>query len=189
MKLIFAQGNPEPDYSDSRHNVGFLVLNTIAQKLEANWVNKPKFHALIVETNINDKRVLLIKPTAYYNEVGPVVRRLIDFYKLNTEEDLLILHDDLTLKFGTVRVRERGGDAGNNGLKSINAHINQPYARIRIGINNELSEKMDDATFVLAKFSIKESKQLETLIVPHIIELIQQFTHEALQITSYKNLK
>ena len=136
MKLIFAQGNPEPQYSGIRHNVGFMVLNEIVTEKSAKWSEKSKFQAFITELNIEKEKVLLVKPTTFYNETGPALRKLVDFYKINVENDLLVVHDDLALPFGTIRIREQGSDAGNNGIKSINAHIDQNYLRIKIGIYN-----------------------------------------------------
>ena len=189
MKLIFAQGNPEPDYAHSRHNIGFLVLNTLAKELNAKWVNKPKFHAITTEVKISDEKALLVKPTSYYNETGVSARKLIDFYKLNPINDLLIIHDDLALPFGTIRVRRQGSDGGNRGIKSMNTYIEQNYMRIRIGTWNELREQMDDASFVLAKFSADESKQLEKDVIPKAIELVGQFCNGILEQTSYKTLE
>ena len=189
MKLIFAQGNPEPDYAHSRHNVGFLALNTIAKDLNAKWDNQPKFHAITAEVNIGGEKALLVKPTSYYNETGVSARKLIDFYKLDPTNDLLVIHDDLALPFGTIRVRRQGSDAGNRGIKSMNTYIEQNYMRIRIGTWNELREQMDDTAFVLAKFSANESKQLEKNIIPKAIELIEQFCDGTLEQTSYKTLE
>lgn len=186
MKLIFAQGNPEPEYAKIRHNVGFMVLNSIADEREAKWIEKSKFHAVITEVNIDNEKVLLVKPTTFYNETGPALRKIVDFYRIDTENDLLVIHDDLALPFGTIRIRKQGSDAGNNGIKSINAHIDQNYTRVKIGIYNELRDKMDDADFVLAKFSFDESKQLEKTIIPHAIKLVIQFCNKSLEHTSYK---
>ncbi|MCX6728746.1 MAG: aminoacyl-tRNA hydrolase [Candidatus Saccharibacteria bacterium] len=189
MKLIFAQGNPEPQYSGIRHNVGFIVLNSIADEHDVKWSEKLKFHAIITELNIDSEKVLLVKPTTFYNETGPALRKIVDFYKIDVENDLLVIHDDLALPFGTIRIRKQGSDAGNNGIKSINAHIDQNYTRIKIGIYNELRERMDDADFVLAKFNIDESQQLEKTIIPHAVKLIIQFCNNSLEHTSYKNLE
>jgi PTH1 family peptidyl-tRNA hydrolase len=188
MKLIFAQGNPEPEYAKIRHNVGFMVLNSIAEKLDAKWTEKSKFNAIITEVNIDEEKVLLVKPTTFYNETGPSLRKIVDFYKIDTENNLLVIHDDLALPFGTIRIRKQGSDAGNNGIKSINAHIDENYTRIKIGIYNELRDKIDDADFVLAKFNAEESSQLEKTIVPHAIKLVVQFVNNSLEHTSYKTL-
>jgi len=186
MKLIFAQGNPEPDYKNTRHNVGFAVIDQFAEKNNAKWDNKSKFHAIIAEITINDEKIILAKPTSYYNEAGLSVRSIIDFYKLVPQIDLLVIYDDLSLPFGTIRIRKQGSDAGNNGIKSINAHIDQDYTRIKIGTCNELREHMDDATFVLSKFSSDESKQLKEVVIPKAIESIDQFCNNTLEITSHK---
>jgi len=189
MKLIFAQGNPEPEHSLSRHNVGFLILNTLANMHGAKWTEKSKFNSYIAELEIEGQKVILAKPTTYYNDTGTSARRLIDFYKLDTASDLLVIHDDLALPFGTIRIRKQGGDAGNNGIKSINTHVNSPYTRIKIGIAHESKEKIDDAAFVLAKFTNAELTQLIEKIIPQSVRLIAQFCSNSLQHTSYKNLE
>jgi PTH1 family peptidyl-tRNA hydrolase len=188
MKLIFAQGNPGPEYTHSRHNVGFLVLDALANGLDSKWVDKPKFNATIAESTIADEKVLLVKPTSFYNETGASARKIIDFYKLEPSNDLLVIHDDLALPFGTIRVRQHGSDAGNRGVKSINTHIDQNYARIKVGTCNELRERMDDASFVLSKFSQDESEQLEKTVIPKIIEQIEKFCIGSLEQTSYKTI-
>ncbi len=186
MKLIFAQGNPEPKYSATRHNIGFSTLDAIADKYNAKWLNQSKFNAMIAEIKIYDEKVLLVKPTTYYNETGLSVRKLVDFYKLNPASDLLVIHDDLALPFSTVRVRKKGSDGGNNGIKSINACIGQDYIRIRIGTYNDLRDKMDDADFVLSKFGSEESKNLKETIIPRVCKLVEQFCDGKIEINSYK---
>lgn len=186
MKIIIAQGNPEPEYSKTRHNVGFEVLNQLADNLEAGWSNKPRFNALVAEVRIGNEKVLLVKPTTYYNETGKAARKLVDFYKIDSTKDLLVVHDDLALPFGTIRVRGQGSDAGNNGIKSLNTHLDQPFARIRIGILNEFREKMGDTDFVVSNFRNTESRQLKKSIVPKAIEIINEFCTGTTKHTSYK---
>jgi PTH1 family peptidyl-tRNA hydrolase len=188
MKLIFAQGNPEPEYSLSRHNVGFLILNTLANIHGAKWSKSAKFKALTTEITIDDEKVILAKPNTYYNETGISARKLVDFYKLDPANDLLVVHDDLSLPFGTIRIREQGGDAGNNGIKSINSHIDSGYTRIKVGISND-EKRTDDATFVLAKFNNSELGILIEKILPHAVKLIVQFADDSLEHTSYKNIE
>jgi len=189
MKLIFAQGNPEPEHSLSRHNVGFLILNTLANMHGAKWSEKSKFHSIITEVNIDNEKVLLVKPTTFYNETGPALRKIVDFYKIDTENDLLVIHDDLALPFGTIRIRKQGSDAGNNGIKSINTHIKENYMRIKVGIDNGLHDKMDDADFVLAKFTNPELALLIEKIIPQSVKLIGNFCNNTLEHTSFKNLE
>lgn len=184
MKLIFAQGNPGKPYEKSRHNVGFLLIDALAEAYEASWSEKTKFRAYIAEVKIRGEKVLLVKPTSYYNLTGEVLRTLVDFYKLNATQDILVIHDDLSLPFGTIRVREKGSDAGNNGIKNINAHIGEQYTRVRVGIWSEMRDVMGDADFVLASLSKDEYSTLEAAIYPHILRIIDNFIAGTLEPTS-----
>ena len=186
MKIIFAQGNPEPEYSGSRHNIGFEVLNNLAKEYNAEWIKKPKFYAYAAEITINEEKLILVKPTTFYNETSTSARKFIDFYKIDQSVDFLVVHDDLDLPFGTIRVRQQGSDGGNNGIKSLNSHINANYTRIRIGILTDHNENIDDTDFVLSKFDKEESAQLSKTIVPQAIELIKQFCSGGITPTSYK---
>jgi PTH1 family peptidyl-tRNA hydrolase len=186
MKLIFGQGNPEPTYTSTRHNVGFMVLDAIANENNIIWGNKPKLNAKITEIKIGNEKILLAKPTTFYNETGTSIKKIINFYKLDPINDLLVIHDDLALPFGTIRIRNKGSSAGNNGIKSINAAIKQFYPRIKIGIRNDKCDQMEDADFVLAKFSKVELKQLKKSIIPQVVELITEFCTDLLEHTSYK---
>lgn len=171
MKIIFAQGNPGTQYAYTRHNVGFLAVDFLAAKWGSEFIKKPKFHADIAEVSIDGEKILLVKPTTFYNETGQSARLLIDFYKLDPAADFLVIHDDLALPFGTIRTREKGSDAGNNGVKSLNAHIGQQHKRIRVGIYNELRERMHDADFVLGTFNQNEKSAL-----PAIFDQVERFT-------------
>lgn len=186
MKIIFALGNPGTDYKNSRHNVGFMTLDTLAASLKADWVQKSRFTALIAEVTVGGEKTLLVKPTTFYNEAGASIRKIVDFYRIDHTSELLVVHDDVALPFSTIRVREQGSDAGNNGIKSLNTHLGSEYSRIRIGTDNELHAQMDDADFVLAKFSADETRKLEKDIIPQTIELIEQFCNDRIKITSYQ---
>lgn len=168
----------------TRHNVGFALLDTFAHTNSAEFSEKSKFLADIAETSRNGEKILLIKPRTFYNETGRSARAIMDFYKLSLS-DILVAHDDLALPFGSIRVREKGRDAGNNGIKSLNAHLGEQYARVRIGINTDLRGKMDDASFVLAKFSAAEQDALTTTILPHARMLIEDFCTNRLATTSH----
>ena len=113
MKVIFAQGNPGRQYAATRHNVGFIILDALADG--AHFAPKPKFFAEMAETQIAGEKTLLIKPQTFYNETGRSARAILDFYKLDPS-DLLVIHDDLALAFGSLRIRDKGSDAGNNGI-------------------------------------------------------------------------
>ncbi|HET8883981.1 MAG TPA: aminoacyl-tRNA hydrolase [Candidatus Saccharimonadales bacterium] len=186
MKIIFAQGNPGVQYAHSRHNVGFLTLDVLAHIHSVSFSKKPKFHADIAEVKIADEKVLLVKPTTFYNQTGQAARLLVDFYKLTPDEDVLVIHDDLALPFGTIRTRHKGSDAGNNGIKSLNAHIGQAYTRIRVGVYNDLRDRLPDADFVLGNFTKSETDALKESILPKTIELITAFCVDAIEPTSHK---
>lgn len=163
MKIIFAQGNPGSLYTTTRHNVGFLFIDSLAKQWGIEFTKKPKFHADIAETSIKGEKVLLVKPTTFYNETGQSARLLIDFYKLSPATDFLVIHDDLALPFGTIRTREKGRDAGNNGIKSLNAHIGEQHNRIRVGIYSELRDKVNDIDFVIGHFNAHERDALPAI--------------------------
>lgn len=185
MKVIFAQGNPGTQYARTRHNTGFIVLDELASTQGATWKSSDKFKAAIAEISLNGEKVLLVKPLSFYNETGQVARALVDFYKLDPAEDVLVIHDELALPFGTLRIREKGSDAGNNGIKSLNAHLGEQYARLRIGIWNERRNVMDDVDFVLSAFSEEESKLLQHLAETTILTLVTAFVKGELEPISH----
>jgi PTH1 family peptidyl-tRNA hydrolase len=185
MKVIFAQGNPDPKYAKTRHNTGFKILDAFGERHNALWKDVDKFTARIAELQINDEKVLLVKPSSYYNDTGIVARKLLDFYKLDIEKDILVIHDDLALPLGTIRVREKGSDAGNNGVRSLNSHVGVNYPRIRIGIWTDSRDMMDDVDFVLGSFSKAEQKRIEKDVIPHTVQLIDDFLRGELETTSH----
>ena len=172
MKIIVGFGNPGSKYNFTRHNLGFLALDFYAKIHKLNWQNKPKFNALIAKDDEHD--ILLVKAQTYYNEVGQSVRSVLDFYKLSPQ-DILVICDDFNLEFGKIRFRERGSAGGNNGLKSIVAHLGtEDFPRLRIGTaNDSVRSKVGDTDFVLSKFAPGEYEQL-----PQILKQISDFIDE-----------
>ena len=185
MKVILALGNPGEKYAYTRHNTGFLVIDQLAAGQSAQFSNKPKFSANIAELNMSGEKILLVKPTTYYNEVGISARAILDFYKL-TLDDLLIIHDDTALDFGKIRVRKGGRDAGSNGLKSLHAHIGSDFWHIRIGTDNLLRRQIGDVDFVLSKFNTDERKILRDWTIPEAIKLIGTFLDGTIEPLSVK---
>ncbi len=185
MKVILALGNPGDKYAYTRHNAGFLVIDQLAAGQSAQFSNKPKFSADIAELNMSGEKILLVKPTTYYNEVGIAARAILDFYKL-TLDDLLIIHDDTALDFGKIRVRKGGRDAGSNGLKSLHAHIGSDFWHIRIGTDNLLRRQIGDVDFVLSKFNADEQKILRDWTIPESIKLIGTFLDDTIEPLSVK---
>ena len=182
MKLIFALGNPTSMYDDTRHNVGFMVADSFAARHSTKFIEKSKLKAHIAEISINSEKVLVAKPTTYYNDVGQSYRAIIDFYKLSPT-DVLIIHDELKLPFGTIRTRVGGSDGGNNGIKSLNQYGGDQTHRLRIGISNDRAEQMNDADFVLSKFSLTERSKLDD-ISEYTLNIINDFIENLFLVTS-----
>lgn len=183
MKIIFAQGNPGPEYKSTRHNIGYTIIDKYAQVQNAEFTHKPKFFASVAEIGKGDDKILLAKPTTYYNETGRSARALVDFYKIDPASDLLVIHDDIALPFGLIRVRAKGSDAGNRGVRSISATFGQDYHRIRVGVNNDLLKlhQLPAHDFVLSRFSKAEQKQLPE-VIKKAIGLIDGFRQDALEV-------
>ena len=185
MKFILALGNPGEKYVHTRHNAGFLVVNQLAAEQGAQFSNKPKFFADIAELNMSGEKILLVKPTTYYNEVGIAARAILDFYKL-TLDDLLIIHDDTDLDFGKIRVRKGGRDAGSNGLKSLHAHIGSDFWHIRIGTDNLLRRQVSTDRFVMMNFNSDELTILKNWTIPTAQTMIHDFLSDHISAISVK---
>jgi len=123
MKLILAQGNVGNNYNNTRHNVGFRIIDDIARNYQGIWSEKKAFRALVCELRIGGEKVLLVKPTTFYNLTGFTLKTIADFYKIDFTTDLLVLHDDLSLDFGVIKTRDTGSAGGNKGLQSIISQI------------------------------------------------------------------
>lgn len=180
MKLIVGLGNPEKKYDDTRHNAGFAMLDAYAKEQNATWKEQSKFKALVAKL---PEKNLLVKPQTYYNLSGEAVRALADFYKV-APEDILVVHDDHALPFGMLRTRVGGSDAGNNGIKSINAHI-PGVNRLRIGTHSEHREIHGDVDFVLSKFSKAEKESL-LLLQQNTNKIIADFLEGTFIATTYQ---
>jgi peptidyl-tRNA hydrolase, PTH1 family len=200
MKVILALGNPGEKYAYTRHNAGFLVVNQLAAEQSAQFSNKPKFFADIAELNsftvdsaastklpvaIPREKILLVKPTTYYNEVGISARAILDFYKL-TLDDLLVIHDDTDLDFGKIRIRKGGRDAGSNGLKSLHAHIGSDFWHIRIGTDNLLRRQVSTDRFVMMNFNSDELTILKNWAIPTAQTMIHDFLSDHISAISVK---
>lgn len=185
MKLIVGLGNVGQQYTGTRHNSGFTAIEAFASAHDAQWQTKDKFKANVAELTLSGQKVLLAKPTTLYNLSGDAVRALKDFYKIDNK-DILVVHDELALPFGTIRTRGDGSDAGNNGIKSIIAAIGNEFARIRIGIANEHTPAKDAADFVLERFMAEESEKVEHIQteVERLIDLFAE--HGELPHTSWQ---
>lgn len=137
MKIIAGLGNPGAEYAHTKHNVGFMLIDALAERLGVDaW--REKFNALVAEGRIGAQKVLFVKPLTYMNESGRALGPLLDWYKL-APEDLIVAHDDMDIAAGTIRLRRKGSAGGHNGIKSLLAHIgSEDFSRVRIGIGRPL---------------------------------------------------
>ncbi len=135
MKLIVGLGNPGIEYQFTPHNMGFLAIDRLADELKVEVRNR-NCKALTARAAIGEEQVLLAKPETYMNLSGMSVRELVEKYEVRPETDLIVIYDELDLPLGTIRVRQRGGSAGHNGMKSIIAALDtQDFVRVRIGVD------------------------------------------------------
>ena len=162
MKIIAGLGNPGAEYAHTKHNVGFMLVDALAEELGIDaW--REKFNALVAEGRIGAEKVLLVKPLTYMNESGRALAPLLDWYKLAPEE-LIVVHDDMDIAVGTIRLRRKGSAGGHNGIKSLLAHIgSQEFSRVRIGIGRPLPG-WTVVRHVLAPFSAEDGPKVHEAI-------------------------
>ena len=160
--LIVGLGNPGPEYATTRHNVGFMTIDSF---VPADTVWKKEKNALTTRVEKNGIKIILAKPQTFMNNSGAAVGPLMAFYKIPLE-NVVVIHDDMDLKVGTYREKIGGSSAGHNGIKSIDAAVGPDYRRIRIGIGHprDFDSQMDPADWVLGKFDNEQLKQIETVI-------------------------
>ncbi len=162
MKIIAGLGNPGEQYRLTRHNMGFLVVDALADE-SGIGIQKKKFEALLGDGRIDEHRVLIAKPQTFMNLSGMPLRQILDFYQ-KTADDLLVVHDDLDLPFGTVRVKVGGGDGGHKGLRSMIEHLGVAnFTRVRLGIGKP-SFKEDVERYVLQPFPKADLEQLAEVV-------------------------
>lgn len=179
MKLIVGLGNPGREYEKTRHNMGFMAIDAIAQQYNVSF-QKEKFGGLYTEIRIDGETYLLLKPQKYINLSGEVIKKYMDFYKIPIE-NLLVISDDLDMEFGRIRLKLKGSSGGHNGLKNIEMHLGtQNYHRIKIGISNR--KEIDTKDYVLGKLNSEEQKKLKEVLetMPKIFEDYRHLTFENL---------
>lgn len=173
MKLIVGLGNPGADYEDTRHNIGFMVIDKLAREVgreTLKWEQDTKRSAFVAKVG----EVIMVKPVTFMNNSGIAVKKLVDFYKIDPS-DVWVIHDDLDLPIGKIRIRNQGGTAGHNGIESILAHLGtDKFLRFRLGIGKGKSDTKhstdfhlshrDVLDFVLSKFNQSEAGTLKKMI-------------------------
>jgi PTH1 family peptidyl-tRNA hydrolase len=161
MKLFVGLGNPGSEYARNRHNVGFMAVDAIAAAHGFGpW--RGKFHGLVADGRLGAEKVLLLKPGTFMNLSGDAVRAALAFYKLEPA-DVVVLHDELDLAAGRVRVKTGGGAAGHNGIRSIDAHIGPDFTRVRLGIGHPGDKRLVSG-HVLGDFHKSDAEWLEPLL-------------------------
>ncbi len=167
MFVIVGLGNPGKKYETTRHNAGFLAIDALAEKYGIS-VTEKKHKALCGSGYIEGIKVILVKPQTFMNLSGESVREVLDFYKLDPEEEMVVLYDDISLAPGNIRIRKKGSAGGHNGIKSIIAHAGtQNFMRIKIGVG-EKPGGWDLADYVLGHFSEEDQTRLKE-VIPDIL--------------------
>ena len=170
-------GNPGSKYEFTRHNIGFRIVDSLAQEIEIEFKKVKSYYSLISRVMINNHKVILVKPQTFMNLSGRAVNRVVSYYKIPLQ-DLLIVYDDLNLEFGQVRIRKKGSAGGHKGMESVMQYLNsEDVPRLRIGINNpSVNFNFDCVSYVLSNFNgderdkIKKVIQLSTEAIKTIME-------------------
>ena len=161
MYLIVGLGNPGKKYEQTRHNIGFMAVDTILNSYGSIDKPKKKFNSIIHELQLENKKVIIAKPETYMNNSGDAIIQIVNYFKIKTE-NILILHDELDLPFGSIRLKVGGGIAGHNGLKSILSHLDNTFLRLRLGIDHPGDRRLV-SNYVLGNFSNSEMDNLNSL--------------------------
>ena len=182
MLLFVGLGNPNPDNSNNRHNVGFSVINAINEKFKLSK-QKPKFKGLLTTGKINEQKVFAIKPLTFMNNSGICIKELIDYFKIDVK-DVFVFHDDMDIDIGKVKTKLGGSNAGHNGIDSLDKNIGKNYSRIRIGIGRP-KKNSTGAEHVLDNFSNDEKGNLEK-VTKNIAESLSILMNKDLDLFSSK---
>ena len=182
MLLLVGLGNPSPDNTNNRHNVGFSIIDAINEKFKLSK-QKPKFKGLLTTGKINEQKVFAIKPLTFMNNSGVCVKELMDYFKIDVK-NVFVFHDDMDIDLGKVKVKNGGSNAGHNGIDSIDKNIGKNYARIRIGVGRP-KKNSSAADHVLDNFSGDEQNSLEK-VTSSIIESLYILIDKDLDLFSSK---
>lgn len=160
MYIIVGLGNPTKAYENTRHNIGFAMIDRLADSFSIK-VSEKKHRALIGKGLIDGTKVILAKPQTYMNLSGESVRALVDYYQIDEEKELIVIYDDISLDVGQLRIRKKGSAGGHNGIKNILLHLGHDvFPRIKVGVGNKPKE-YDLADYVLGHFTPEENRVIE----------------------------
>jgi len=181
MMLVVGLGNPGKEYTLTKHNVGFLVVDELGKRVGID-IKKNKFQSLYGEGFLEGNKILLLKPQTYMNRSGGAVSSASDFYKI-PPENIIVIHDEMDISFGRIMIKPGGGSAGNKGIKSIISSLgSKDFIRVRIGIGKP-NAKSDGANHVLSNFSKSESTMVEESIqtaADAVLEIINNGLEKAM---------
>ena len=161
IKAVIGLGNPGQKYSNTRHNVGFAVVDELAQRLEGNWNGEKKSGAQITKVMVGEKKILLVKPQTYMNNSGEAVLCILSLNKLKPKE-IMVVADDINLELGIIRFRDDGGDGGHKGLRSVVENIGTRFHRLRVGVGKNVKQSAED--FVLMPIGESEVDVFRQLV-------------------------
>lgn len=185
MHLLVALGNIGPEYEITRHNFGFLLLDQLIEDYGFNQVAAKKFHSEIFSGMIDGQKVIAIKPQTFMNRSGIAASEVANFYKIDPD-NIIAFHDDVDLELGRMRAKVGGGNAGHNGLKSLDSHMGKKYTKVRLGVGRPQDSRYSTADYVLGKFSkdeleavkkvnLKISDVMEDLLEGKLDEFMNKF--------------
>lgn len=159
MKLVFGLGNPGDKYRATKHNIGYIAVDEMAFQMGIAF-NKSQFNSVYAEGRIGTEKVILIKPLTFMNLSGESVRPWVDYYDLDESQDIVVIHDDMDLPVGSVRLRYKGGHGGQNGMRSVIKHLGtQEFNRIKIGIGRPM-ENQSVVSHVISKFHKEDNEAM-----------------------------
>jgi len=175
--VIIGLGNPGKSYDRTRHNAGFQAIDVLSAAFgEGEWVERQKFSSVMQEARMVTVPILLVKPTTFMNLSGDAIRKIVEFYKLNPAEQIMVVSDDIDLPLGELRFKKKGGPGTHNGLKSIVEIFGEDFPRIRIGLGKQ-PDQLDLAAWVLSVPSAEEQATLATSFAK-IPEMVREYVME-----------
>ncbi len=164
MKMIVGLGNPGPKYQLNRHNIGFILVDALAMRLEGRLDFRSEHKALTLKTSLQQERILLVKPQTFMNLSGQSVQDLFQYYDLSLD-DLLVVQDDCDLPFQALRFQRSRGHGGHNGIRNIHQYLGPDYARLKLGVSRPSHPGQDVADYLLSDFSKDEQKSLDDFLL------------------------
>lgn len=190
MKIFVGLGNPTPEYAATKHNVGFMLADRLANELSAeNW--RERFNALIAETFLDGEKILIVKPQTFMNLSGESVGPLMNFYKVDAA-DLTVAHDDMDLQLGMIRLRPKGSGGGHHGVESIIQHLGtQNFPRVRIGVGRP-PQNWTVNHHVLSPFTADDAQKISTALdelIPAVICIFREGIDNAMNKFNPKRAK